>query len=89
MDIEGLRSKLHADRRLTLQVKVTPKSSKNEITGVLEDGTLKLKIAAVPEKGEANAAICEFLAGVFRVPKGRVEITRGQTASIKQVSISL
>jgi uncharacterized protein len=84
---DELTSELQAKGRLTLTLKVIPKSSRNEIVGLLEDGSLKLKIAAAPEKGKANAAICEFLASEFDVPKRNVEILRGETSSIKQVCI--
>lgn len=70
-----------------LTLRVIPKSSKNEVAGLMADGSLKVKIAAVPEKGKANAAICEFLAAEFGVPKRNVEIVRGQTASVKQVIV--
>jgi len=72
-----------------LTLRVIPKSSKNEVAGLMADGSLKVKIAAVPEKGKANAAICEFLAAEFGVPKRNVEIVRGQTASVKQVVVRL
>ncbi|MBN1795039.1 MAG: DUF167 domain-containing protein, partial [Sedimentisphaerales bacterium] len=39
---------------ITFTVKVVPGSSKTSLSGIL-DGMLKLKIAAPPEKGKANA----------------------------------
>jgi uncharacterized protein len=83
----GLIERLQQDRELTLSLKVIPKSSKNEIVGFLADGSLKVKIAAAPEKGKANAAVCEFLASQFGVPKRNVEILRGETSHAKQVRI--
>ena len=84
-----LVDKLRAQGSLTLNLKVIPKSSKNEIVGLLDDGSLKVKIAAAPEKGKANAAICAFLAKEFGVAKKNVEILRGETSALKQVLISL
>jgi uncharacterized protein len=89
MTIAILRGKLLRDKRLTLSVKVTPKSSRNEVTGFLDDGTMKLKIAAVPEKGKANGEICGFLADQFGVSKRSVQIVRGETSALKQVVISI
>ena len=56
---------------MTLRVKVIPRSPKSEITGQMADGTLKIKIAAPPEKGKANDALCAFLAGTtaFHAPR--------------------
>jgi len=87
MILDDLRERLQKDGRLTLSVKVIPKSSKNEIVGLLEDGTLKLKITAAPEKGKANAEICSFLADAFDVSKRQVRIVRGETSPLKQIEI--
>ncbi len=89
MTIAILRDQLLRDKRLTLSVKVTPKSSRNEVTGFLDDGTMKLKVAAVPEKGKANAEVCDFLAVQFGVSKRSVQIVRGGTSSLKHIVISL
>ena len=89
MNLASLQAALRRDKRLSLSVKVTPKSSRNEIVGVLDDGTLKLKITAAPEKGKANAEIREFLASQFGVGKRNVEIVRGETSAHKQVVILL
>jgi uncharacterized protein (TIGR00251 family) len=88
MNLDTYRARLRSDKRLTLSVKVTPKSSKNEIVGFLDDGTMKLKITAAPEKGKANAEIVAFLAAQFGVSKRQVEIVRGDTAALKVVVIS-
>ena len=82
-----LVARLRQDGRLALSIKVIPKSSRNEIVGLLEDGSLKVKITAAPEKGKANAAICAFLADEFDIPKRNVEIVRGETSSLKQILI--
>ncbi len=73
---------------MDLRIKVIPKSSKNEVCGNMADGTLKVKIAAAPEKGKANAALCKFLAEHFGVPQRDVEILSGETSHLKRVRIS-
>jgi uncharacterized protein (TIGR00251 family) len=70
-----------------LRVKVVPKSSRNEIVGPMADGTLKVKIAAAPEKGKANAELCAFLAKHFGVPKSAVTIVTGETSTLKRVRV--
>ena len=55
--------------------------------GYLPDGTWKVKVAAVPEKGKANRALCEFLAERFGVAKSRVRIVAGETSPIKRILI--
>ena len=46
---------------MTLRVKVIPRSPRSEIVGELADGTLKVRIAAAPERGKANEALIELL----------------------------
>ncbi len=54
---------------MTLRVKVIQRISHSEIQGEMEDGTLKVKIAAPPEKGQANEELCAVLAKHYGVPK--------------------
>jgi len=74
---------------MTIRVKVIPKSSRDEIVGELEDGTWKVKVTAAPERGKANAAVCELIASHFKIPKSRVEVVSGQTSHLKQVRVDL
>lgn len=73
---------------LTLKIKVIPKSPRSEIAGQLADGTLKIRIAAPPEKGRANDELCLFLARKYNVPVANVEILSGATSQKKLVRIS-
>lgn len=72
---------------MVIRVKVIPKSSKTELVGYLPDGTWKVKVAAVPEKGKANRALCEFLAARLGVAKSRVRIVAGETSPLKRILI--
>ena len=74
---------------MTIRVKVIPKSSRDEIAGKLDDGTWKIKVIAAPERGKANAAVCELLARHFDIPKSRVEVVSGHTSPLKQIRIDL
>jgi uncharacterized protein (TIGR00251 family) len=72
---------------MTLRVKVTPRSAKSEVVETMSDGTLKVRVAAVPEKGHANDAVCALLAVHFRVALNAVKIVSGHSASLKLVKI--
>jgi uncharacterized protein len=72
---------------VTLRVKVIPRSPKSEITGQMADGTLRVKIAAPPEKGKANEALCTLLARHYGVPRAAVTIVSGHAAALKLVRI--
>ncbi len=72
---------------MTLRVKVIPRSPKSEIAGQMADGTLKIKIAAPPEKGKANEVLCAFLARHYGVPRAAVTIHSGHAAALKLVRV--
>lgn len=72
----------------TLRVRVTPRSGKNELSGVRDDGVLLVRVAAPPEDGKANDALCKLLASELGVPKSSVSVTRGHTGREKTVSIT-
>jgi uncharacterized protein (TIGR00251 family) len=67
-----------------LSVKASPGAQKSAIAGEL-GGALKIKVAARPEKGKANAELENFLAGVFGISKSSVEVMAGGRSRQKQV----
>lgn len=86
------REQLERDQVLYVDVKVIPKASKTHFVGILKENdgdVVKVKIAAVPEKGKANQELCRFFAGVFEVHKHAVSVVRGQTSQRKVVKIVL
>lgn len=85
--LAALGEQLRRERRLVIAVKVIPKSSRNEVVGFLDDGTLKIKVAAVPERGRANDELCRFLAEQFQVPQRSVSVIAGQTSHQKRIQI--
>jgi uncharacterized protein (TIGR00251 family) len=70
---------------LHLEIKAQPGASKTELAGI-KDGRLKVRIAAAPEDGKANAELCRFLAGVLGCAKGDVVVLRGERSRLKTVS---
>lgn len=67
-------------------VKVSPRSSKNEVTKISE-GEYKVKLTAAPVEGQANMALIEILSKYFKVAKSNIEIVGGKTAKIKIIDI--
>ena len=70
-----------------LKLHVTPRGSKNEITGWRGD-VLCVKITAPPVEGAANAAIVKFIADVLGVRKSQVELISGEKSREKTLRIS-
>ena len=77
---------------IVLTLRLTPKAARDSIDGVgaLSDGraVLLARVRAVPDKGEANQALCALLARTLRVPKSAVTVAAGATARLKQVRIA-
>jgi len=81
--------KLHnGERGAALTVRVTPRARRTEVAGILEDGTLRVRVTAPPVEGKANAALVDFLAEVLDVRKSRIEIVAGEKGLDKIISIS-
>jgi uncharacterized protein len=79
---------LHGGKKgSALAIRVTPRASRNEIVELLEDGTIKVRIAAPPSDHEANETLIGFLAEVLGVPKSRLDIVAGISGRDKLVSI--
>jgi uncharacterized protein (TIGR00251 family) len=72
---------------MILTVHATPNAKKTEITGWLDDNTVKIKIAARPREGKANEELILFLAEYYKKPKSTIKIIRGATTRIKQVEM--
>jgi hypothetical protein len=70
-----------------ITVRVTPRSSKNEIQEILKDGTIKIRITSAPVEGHANETLIRFLAEVLNISMNQVEIIAGKTGRDKLISI--
>ena len=75
---------------ISLTVRLTPKSSRDEISGVgLIDGNavLKARVRAVPVKGEANRALTKLIAKWLGVPASSVSLSRGSKSRLKSIAV--
>ena len=70
-----------------LNLRIVPRAAKNAIQGELGDA-LKIRLCAPPVDGAANAALVEFLAGAFSLPRARVQLLSGQTSRNKRVLLA-
>ena len=72
---------------MDIKVKVVPRSRNTEFAGVMDDGTMKVKVAAVPEDGKANRELCVFLARHYKVPQDNVIVVSGAASQRKVIRI--
>jgi uncharacterized protein (TIGR00251 family) len=60
-------------QRLTLTLHIQPGARVTSVAG-LHGGALKIKIAAPPAEGKANAALAAFLSKAFNVPLRQIKV---------------
>ena len=75
-----------ADGRLTLTLHIQPGAKKSEVAGEHGDA-LKIRLAAPPVDGKANAALLAFIAERLGVSKSAVTLKSGQTSRRKVVEV--
>ena len=72
---------------LVLELRVQPRASRSEIAGCHGE-RLRVRLQAPPVDGRANAALVEFVAATFGVPRSRVTIEHGHGGRDKRVRIA-
>ncbi len=70
-----------------LAVRVHPGARRPGLAGWMDDGTLKVAVAAPPEGGRANAAVVALLAAALGVPRRQVSVARGASSRGKTIEI--
>ena len=75
-----------ADDSITFMVRVVARASQSSIAGE-HDGALRVRVAAPPIDGAANAELARLLALELRVPVRAVEITSGHASKNKKVRV--
>jgi uncharacterized protein (TIGR00251 family) len=80
--------KLHDGKTgAAITVRVTPRMAKNEISEILNDGTVKIRLTAPPVDGKANQTLIEYLADILGVKPAKIEIISGLTSRDKIVTV--
>ncbi|MFA5023771.1 MAG: DUF167 domain-containing protein [Patescibacteria group bacterium] len=76
------------NKEIYLKIKVLPGAGKTGFVEVMADGTIKVAVAAQPEKGQANQELIKFLATEMGVRKYQVKIISGVSERLKLIKIS-
>ena len=71
---------------IRIEVYVQPRAAKTELAGV-HDGHPKIRLAAPPVDGAANAALVEFVAKRLKIAKSRVRVVGGLTSRRKVLEV--
>jgi hypothetical protein len=69
-----------------ISIKVQPRASRTELVG-FQDGVWRIRVAAPPERGKANAELAAYLARVLDVSRRDIIIARGTTSRNKLILV--
>jgi uncharacterized protein len=70
-----------------LNLHVSPGAKSTSLEGLYGEGAIKLKVAAPPVGGKANAEVERFLSKLLDVPSSDVKIIRGASSRDKTVLV--
>jgi uncharacterized protein (TIGR00251 family) len=70
-----------------IRVRLTPRAGRDEIAG-WQGELLRVRVAAPPVEGEANAALERLLARALRLPRGAVRVVAGVRGREKTVALA-
>ena len=73
---------------ITIEVKVEPRSSRKQITGIMDNSVLKVKLTAPPVDGSANEQLIELISESTGIKKSQITIIRGKSSKRKLVGLS-
>lgn len=76
----------HADGSISLRLHVQPGAKTTGFVGPHGEA-MKLRLAAPPVDGKANAALCLFLADFCKLPRTAVSVIGGETSRSKRLRI--
>jgi uncharacterized protein (TIGR00251 family) len=70
-----------------ITVRIIPRSSRNEISEILEDGTVKIRLTAPQNEEKSNQALIAFLSDVLGVKPKQLEVVAGLSGNDKLITI--
>ncbi len=89
--LDSFKERLRNEGLLYLNIKVIPKAQQTQLVELMKgpegEDILKVKVAAVPEKGKANTVLCEYFVKYLGVSKSQVSVVRGQSSQRKVLKI--
>jgi len=76
---------------MKLRVRATPNAHRSEVIGWEDDAqagrVLRVRVAAPPVEGQANAALRDFLAKTLGLSKSKVVLEKGNASRFKSFKI--
>jgi uncharacterized protein YggU (UPF0235/DUF167 family) len=76
---------------MILTVRVTPRGGRDAVEGWTRDEAgrpvLRVRVAAAPADGAANAAVIALIAKALKAPKSALTLVSGDTARVKRIEV--
>jgi uncharacterized protein (TIGR00251 family) len=72
--------------KILLDLKAVPGASITEFTGI-NDGRLRIRLAAAPEDGKANAELIGFLSNALGCAQRDLQLISGEKSRLKVVAL--
>ena len=72
---------------IQLNLRVSPGAKRTSIEGPYGESAVRLKVAAPPVDGKANAEVERFLASLLGIPRSDVAVIRGSSSRDKVVLV--
>lgn len=76
---------------MKLRVRATPNARRSEVIGWENDvqagRILRVRVAAPPQEGKANAELRDYLANILHLPKSKVVLEKGNASRFKSFEI--
>jgi uncharacterized protein YggU (UPF0235/DUF167 family) len=70
-----------------LAIRVIFNALKNEITDILQDGTIRIRLFSTSSDANINRELSKFLSQVLNVTQSKIEIVAGENGHEKLVSV--
>jgi len=74
--------------KILLEIKAVPGASKTELAGI-KNARLRIRLAAAPEDGKANAELLNFLSKALGCPKRDLRLISGEKSRLKVLALPL
>ncbi len=74
-----------AEKVLLVNLRVQPSAKRDEISGWMEDGTLKVKVRGKPLEGKANESLLMLFSKALDIPKRDITIVAGEKSRNKRL----
>jgi len=75
------------DEGFIMNLLVLPNASKDEISEIVENRLLKIRITSPAVDNKANNHLIDFIARTFKLKRSQIEFLHGKKSKIKQVLI--